>query len=312
MNNPTKHIRLFLLASIGMSVCTSCDTDNAMVEKEEVLLNVSIAKTTPTRVNMDGDGFEDGDQFGFFFLQDKPTAVTSTYTYNSSKWTYSTPTYWDDYARDVERYFCAVMPWNGYVINTSDPYDHTFSVQKSQETDDNYKASDLLIARVKTNERLIPIEFNHAFARAIVNITSYIDLNGGITISMNNTATKATLAYVNEPFSVVGIASTSVPDDIVMHPVKVDGKEATFIAIVPPQDITATKLLTTTITVNNVAKAYYFTLASDVTAEFKQGNETTINVTLNKTDVELSDVENAIKIAPWGTIDLKDDNPIKL
>lgn len=308
MNNPAKHIRLILLATIGMFVSTSCGTDNASVEREEVQINVSIAGTTPTRVNIDGDGFDDGDKFGFFFLQDKPGKLTATYTYNNSKWTYSNPTYWDNYVRDVEKYFCAVMPWDGRYNTT----DHTFSVNTSQKAADDYKASDLLIARVKTNERLIPIAFNHAFARAIVKITSYVDLDGGISVSMNGVATKATLTYVNDPFAVVGISGVAEVKDIVMHPLKVEGKNATFIAIVPPQNITATKLLTTTITVDGVAKAYYFTLGSDVTATFEQGKETTINVTLNKTSIELSDVEKAIKVEPWGTITLEDNDPIEL
>ena len=329
-----KHIHLFFLGAL--LICSSCSTENPF-EPEEVKLLVSIEGVEKSRVNLDGNGFDDGDQFAFFFEKREPvTSSMSLYGYNTSTgWGYiNDPIYWDDQEErdDLYRYFCAVAPIEHYTVSN-----HSFSVKNDQTLDTDYKDSDLLIARVYTNKRLIPIKFYHAFSRVIVKITGSTDINNtngyfdaadfnGMAVSLNNVKLTGYIDYSTDPIQNnetynpevrVNVADVDAAKSITMHSINSNPTAngttktvtSTFYAIVPPQIISTPSLLTIKIAINadGTDKTYYFK-TTDV--KFVKGNATSINLTLNKSDVELSAAE--IDISSWKNILAEDYNHIVL
>jgi len=333
-----KHIRLFFLGALA--IYCSCSTENSF-EPEEVKLLVSIEGIEKSRVNLDGNGFENTDQFTFFFEEDKPISNPSAplYRYDGSSWSTSNPTYWDD-QEIKKRFFCAVSPFEYYTI-----IDHTFTIEDNQADAANYKKSDLLIARVNTTKRLIPIKFHHVFSRVIVKITGSTDISKdniqgyfdkddfkGMTVALNGVKLTGNIDYT--AFTVadddptydpdydpnVEVTAAGTAESVEMYSVAdnpaVNSKAKTiisnFYAIVPPQEISGQPLLTIKIKVGETYKTYYYKVKSDVTVKnFVQGKQTTINLTLNKSKVELSDGD--IEINAWSDdISANDDNPIVL
>lgn len=338
-----KHIRLFFLGALA--ICCSCSTENSF-EPEEVKLIVSIEGTKESRVNLDGDKFVDGDEFTFFFEKDKPISNPAPlYQYDGSIWSTANPTYWDD-QEEKTRQFCAVSPFdeNDYVVISGNV--HTFTVQADQNAEVNqnkeinYKKSDLLIARVNTSKRLIPIKFHHVFSRVAVNIKATTDpdnINGyfdkddfkGMTVTLNDVKLTGNINYTNLPTKDdatynpnVEVTATGTTESVNMHfkdakPTVNDISKtvsSTFYAIVPPQPISEQPLLTIRIKVGETDKTYYYKVKSDVTVKnFVQGKQTTINLTLDKSKVELSDIDKTIQIVGWNEdISVNDNNPIEL
>jgi len=328
-----KHIHLLFLGSL--LVCSSCSTENTL-EPEEVKLLVSIDGAEKSRVNLDGDKFENNDKFAFFFMKSEPTAEpTSWYKYSSSTgWDYEGQrTYWDDQEEreDLYRYFCATLPFDPeyYEINGN-----VFTVEDDQTLDTDYKKSDLLIARVYTNKRLIPIKFYHAFSRVIVKITASSNSNNpdgyfdvadfeGMSVTLNNVKLTGNLDYSDEPEKnditydpKIGVEATGNAESVTMYSIDSNPKAngtaktvtSTFYAIVPPQIISVQPLLTININTDGTDKTYYFK-TTDV--KFEKGKATTINLTLDKSKVELSAATN-IEISDWKGILAEDGKPIVL
>lgn len=339
------YIPLLLIHLVWLT--TSCQEETLRTNTpEEVQLQVMTAgKQTDSRVTMDKNEFETTDKFRFFFNSSEPTsdpAGTNTilgvgdavikvadYSYiGSDKWTTTTTIYWDDQEKKVGRLFCGVMPFP-YTGNKYKVTDHTFTIAKDQSsaTGVDYKASDLMIARTKTDKRLIPLKFWHALSRVVVNVTVSIDDTNpdncfaedaldGIAINLYNIYTIATIDYATEPTPDTGATpeynpaiavgvNTSTQTNVKMYQTKTSKKDDTkkelttsHVAVIPPQDIAAdTKVLVITLKEDGTEKNYYF--KHNAITTFVQHKETEINVTLYKTKVEAT---GTIDIKSWGEI----------
>lgn len=323
---------LWLLATLA-----ACSSDEpATLPTEEVQIVVILEEgESNTRATLDGKNFEPNDKFRFFFNSDKPTGShadpiditggdsdpkkTDYNTTDGKKWTSDNPIYWDDYAKIEERKFSAIMPFNANYNST----DNTFEVATNQTTESYVKENDLLLARVQTNKRLIPLHFWHVLSRVIVNITASTDANKpdsftadelkSITLDLNNILPTANITYNaigaqdTKYLPYVTVSGQGTVTDINMHSttagVKVNAQEqtvtASFVAIVPPQTISnGTQVLTIKTTdKNGNNKNYYFTHTTDII--YGQSKQTTINLTLKKTQVIIDDA--TITIHDWGT-----------
>ncbi|MDL2212503.1 fimbrillin family protein [Bacteroides sp. OttesenSCG-928-E20] len=333
--------RLFILfAGLFALLVTACQSDALPEMQEEVQLQVILGdEETATRVNVSGTEFETGNTFQFFFNSDKPVSTganlkTASYSYNGTtkKWTPNPAIYWDDYAT-VERTFCAFLP---YDVNNVNQTAYTFNVEANQSVEANYKASDLLIARVQTDRRLIPLKFWHVLSKVVVNVTASTDDSkpdtyfnpddfAGMEASLVAIKPEATVAYnalttiaSNETAfnptvtTTAGGTESNIQMLCTTLPTNNTGTKkitATYTAVIPPQTIVAkTRSLTFTLTLpdGTTKKQYHFKHNADI--EFPQSKELTINVTLYKNKV----VAGNVTIEPWGTIAAKDDTPIVL
>lgn len=315
---------------------TSCQTDE-LTEREEVQLQVLVAGEKPqSRVSVDGTKFENDDKFRFFFdtaiPSDDSSVKTAMYTYSDATWTPSpTPIYWDDQVIK-QRSFCAFLPYDASNLNNATAY--SFSVKANQLGEADYKDSDLLIARVETAKRLIPLNFWHVLSKVVVNITASTDDSKGgyfgandldgmkvelMDIEPDATATYGTLTAEDATYDPkVTTTAGGTATDIQMLCTKAPENNttnkkitATYTAVIPPQTVLAdTRVLRLTLNIGGIAKQYY--LKHNVAIEFPQSKELTINIGLYKNEVELSTTADDIKIQPWGSISAEDDNPIVL
>lgn len=336
---------LFLLGII--TACGSDDGPSPEVEvpKEEVLFDVSVNGVEITRTDRDGTKFENGDIFKLYFNSFKPTEVEKTdsvrfYKLNGTKWEAvkwddtdwiaETPIYWDDQgvkARDIT----AITRTENYTVSSSETDPDLFTVQTDQSRLDNYLASDLLIARVRTDKRLIKLPFYHMMSRIRVNIvapTKGTDPDGKFTmgdfeddlnVCLPEMALEADINYGVPTDKAHGITTqtkaSSKSDNIKMYTLNApklenDSIRASYLAIIPPKasvgaydDIFSMKLQN--------GKTYWFT-PGVITTFSEQGKQTTINLVLKKRDVMQASLATDITIEPWGELKVEDDDPIQL
>lgn len=341
------HINLlFALSALLAMSFTSCSRDDSgeTPTPQEVELLVTLEGEPETKVNLAGSAFENGDQFRFFFNSAVPTAGADAntggdtdvkitgYTYRSATkvWETLLPIYWDDHLAR-ERDFCAVSPFDLYTVSG-----HRFSVNADQSANvSNYKSSDLLVARVKTDARRIPLEFHHALSRVIVDVTASTDDTkpegwfaptalAGLKATLNDVQTGAEITYhaltLNNTDPAISSTAVGSQADVKMYctkaPLYEEAKKtitATFLAILPPQTFGAgTTLVTFDLGTGTDKKTYYFSVPAGKTATFSQGNATRISVRLTKSKVELAGGSEDIKITPWGEIDVDVTDPIEI
>jgi len=320
--------------------------------KEEVRFTVSLNGIEITKATIDGTAFEEGNDFKLYFNSEKPKATENeyvrVYTLQTSKeWTAPTPMYWDDQDK-VLRDITAITPYTqyvdddgsthsyGYTFNDTDT-DH-FTVKQNQSAEGNYQLSDLLIARTNTDKRLIPLPFYHVMSRILVNVGAPTKVNPDgwftveeftdLTATLTNMYPKAAIKYGANPTDTKSDITVTAEAElesksIIMYPLPGYPKEnvakdsvfCSFIAIIPPR---ATVEQGKTLLSIKIAKeddkgnTYLFkpgSLGSDFS---NQGLQTTINLSLKKTDVITEIVETDIKIVPWNTKEVTDENPITL
>lgn len=324
-----------LLLNLGFVSCEAQDSS----EQEEVKLQIMLGDTeTQTRVTVVGEDFTDEDKFQFFFDSAIPSdgsgVKTAEYTFDKDADTWSplpNPIYWDNQTV-VERSFCAFLPYNA-TNNLNNATAYSFSVGTDQSTENQYQASDLLIARVKTAQRLIPLKFWHVLSKVVVNVTASTDAKepdsfgatdlNGMVVELTGILPDATVTYGiltlddkdNEYNPAVTAVATGTATNIKMLCTadpedKSNVITGTYTAVIPPQNITSgIKSIIITLT-SGTKKTYHFKHKAAI--NFEQGKQLTIDVVLKKSQVEISDVDGDVTIEPWGAIAAKDDTPIVL
>lgn len=335
------NILLLIMTVLTMVVTIAGCNPDEQLDREEVKLDVMMGEEkVQTRISESGDKFTEGDRFQFFFGTATPSDIAekqTKYTYSSGVWIPDEPIYWDD--REVgetnPKEFCAFLPYNkDNVVENENKYSFSISPDQSVKSVDgqpvNYQASDLLIARVKTTRRLIPIHFWHVLSKVRVNVTADTDANNsdcfgendltGMVVKLVGIEPDATIAYnalVEDNNSspkynpAVEATASGTSGNITMLCTKAPANDketrkitASYTAIIPPQTITAnSRLITFTLTNGKptpTEKTYHFKRTTDI--NFLQGKQTTINVKLYKNKVEISTTEDEIKVASWGEI----------
>lgn len=319
--------------------------------RQAVEIVVSVDGQTLSRVTTSGNLFEDDDKFRFFFNAEAPTTDSPSttggdavrkitdYTYDSETWTPTEPIYWNDHEIITARNFCAVMPFGNYSVG-ADLDSHKFTVQANQSLSDStgYKKSDLLMARVSTGKRLIPLRFYHMMAKVVVVVkasTKETDAAAfsanafdDMTVSLNEVCITGKVAFdaltsdhpdYDPAISVSGDTGTTAGDVKMLELTEAvnENDELTmkFAALIPPQTVAQGDLLLTFANVESEKKkTYYMKVTTSEGVTFLQGKSTIITVTLGKSDVEIAVVEDNIRIAGWDVINASsnDNDPIVL
>lgn len=316
-----KQFRTYLHATILLAlICSSCSSDEApdAAEQKYIELDVSIRSEERTRVSMAGDEFEDQDKFRIYFYSPCPITTAgggqliSVYQYaeGTKKWSIvvgDSPIYWDDRDPATKRSFCAIMPYDDY-----DASEQTYTVQENQTTEAAYKKSDFLIACTRTADRLVPIAFNHAYARLVVKFDAPEAGFGFGTLVYNGVTLqqvkKTGKAVYTESEDAISVAVSAQNDADIQLFRSTDPDNLYFTGVLPPQTLAEGTVFTMTITDDGSPKTYNYKVPQSGFV-LESGKEATLTLKLKKTGLELDN----ITINPWGTITLNDeDNPIKL
>lgn len=243
-------------AAFAFTACSSDDAGTQSVQQDRTIRLVSTLEKGGTRSTEDpqnGTSLSTSSNLAIWAINttaDPDAALTNgnneQYTVNGSgnlapKTAANTMTWPDGATLD----FYAYAPYNsGYSYNAA----NSFSVQTDQSSEDNYLASDLVLAQAtnKTYSAQTPValEFNHMLSK--VNITIKEDANSNVdlanaVVSITNTLPTTTF---NPSTGVLGAASGSATE-ITAATIAADLDEgnaessATACAVVVPQSIAA-------------------------------------------------------------------------
>ena len=252
-----------------------------------ISLNVNVStKATDTE-------FETNDQIGLYvvnYQKDQAGTLKNTGNYvDNEKFTYTTSwnsekeLYWLDDKTPAD--FYTYYPYG----KPTDVKAYTFSIQRDQSTEANYKKSEFLwgkTQKVTPTDKPVSISMSHKMSCALVKVepgkgftTEKLDA-AHITVSLNQAKAKALVDLSNGQITADGELG-----GIQFYPL---GANREFKALVVPQHITNDKFITVSID----GKAYY--LKKDFT--FIGGKRHTFTVTVSKTsngiDVNLNNWEN--------------------
>ena len=205
------------------------------------------------------------------------------FTY-SGTWTPDTPIYWMDNTTHADFYL-----YFPYQSGISDVNAMSFSVKTDQSSESAYKASELLIGSVKDmapTESAVVINAKHVLSQMIVNVAagngftteSLAAANIGVTI--NGTKVSATVDIASSAVSATGDAQSIKPWNT----------NGTWKALVIPQSVEETNL----ITVNVDGKDYNLKKAFT----FVSGKSHKFTVTVSKTSNGIN-----VNIDGWETDD---------
>ena len=293
-----KYLMAYLILPIAITSCSSGGNETeekpvtppAVTKKEiKISTNVSgITKATDT-------GFDTNDKCGLYVVNRGSDNASNTlkatgnhvdnmrFTY-SGTWTPDTPIYWMDNTTHADFYL-----YFPYQSGISDVNAMSFSVTTDQSSESAYKASEVLIGSTKDvapTESAVVINAKHVLSQMIVNVAagngftteSLAAANVGVTI--NGTKVSATVDIATSAVSATGDAQSIKPWNT----------NGTWKALVIPQSVEETNL----ITVNVDGKDYNLKKAFT----FVSGKSHKFTVTVSKTSNGIN-----VNIDGWETDD---------
>lgn len=183
----------------------------------------------------------------------------------------------------------------------------TFEVQEEQQTDANYKKSDLMVAHITDvyPANPVPLKFNHKLTKITIKIADCSEIctqeqfltyqNGVDIINITRTAALSSTNYFYSPSFTYTAKGTGTQNQTVCV-CTYNEDDALFTngvsCIIPPQKVTAgTNLIRICYDIDYFL--HYEVPAGGI--DFKAGYEYVFNLTLKKTDVTVSTID----INPW-------------
>ena len=291
-----KYLMAYLILPITITSCSSevNETGENPVTpptKREIKISTNVSGITRAT----DTGFDTNDKCGLSVvnrgIDDSSNALKATgnhvnnmrFTY-SGTWTPATPIYWMDNTTHADFYL-----YFPYQSGISDVNAMSFSVKTDQSSESAYKASELLIGSVKDmapTESAVVINAKHVLSQMIVNVAagngftteSLAAANIGVTI--NGTKVSATVDIASSAVSATGDAQSIKPWNT----------NGTWKALVIPQSVEETNL----ITVNVDGKDYNLKKAFT----FVSGKSHKFTVTVSKTNNGIN-----VNIDGWETDD---------
>ena len=291
-----KYLMAYLILPITITSCSSevNETGENPVTpptKREIKISTNVSGITRAT----DTGFDTNDKCGLYVvnrgIDNSSSALKATgnhvdnmrFTY-SGTWTPDTPIYWMDNTTHADFYL-----YFPYQSGISDVNAMSFSVKTDQSSESAYKASELLIGSVKDmapTESAVIINAKHVLSQMIVNVAagngftteSLAAANIGVTI--NGTKVSATVDIASSAVSATGDAQSIKPWNT----------NGTWKALVIPQSVEETNL----ITVNVDGKDYNLKKAFT----FVSGKSHKFTVTVSKTSNGIN-----VNIDGWETDD---------
>lgn len=291
-----KHLMAYLILPITITSCSSevnetGEKPSTPPTKREIKISTNVSGITRAT----DTGFDTNDKCGLYVvnrgIDNSSNALKATgnhvnnmrFTY-SGTWTPATPIYWMDNTTHADFYL-----YFPYKSGISDVNAMSFSVKTDQSSESAYKASELLIGSTKDvapTESAVVINTKHVLSQMIVNVAagngftteSLAAANIGVTI--NGTKVSATVDIASSAVSATGDAQSIKPWNT----------NGAWKALVIPQSIEETNL----ITVNVDGKDYNLKKAFT----FVSGKSHKFTVTVSKTSNGIN-----VNIDGWETDD---------
>lgn len=227
-----------LLAALTMTACMN-ETDTLLNDSEGVVVFTMSTEGVNTRTSTsitDGKivtGFVKTDEVGIFTLvDDEPLKENTKYTLSDDGWTGNKIT-----AQDGTYSFYSYYPYkDGVKLDAAFDYE----VNKAQGAVGNFNKSDLLLAKnvglecKSTADLLVDLMYNHAFALAQVVISGSKFEVAPTSVKLTGVKTKASVTLKD---GLVKTASGATGDVEMYNVVKYSEKTATYLAILPEQEI---------------------------------------------------------------------------
>ena len=297
-----KYLMAYLILPIAITSCSSGGNEteeippvtHPVVTKKEIKIstNVSgITKATDT-------GFDTNDKCGLYVVNRGSDNTSNTlkatgnhvdnmrFTY-SGTWTPDTPIYWMDNITHADFYL-----YFPYQSGISDVNAMSFSVKTDQSSESAYKASELLIGSTKDvapTESAVVINAKHVLSQMIVNVAagngftteSLAAANIGVTI--NGTKVSATVDIASSDVSATGDAQSIKPWNT----------NGTWKALVIPQSVEETNLITVHVDGKDYNLKTAFTFVSGKSHKFTVTVSKTSNgINVNIDGWETDDTDN--------------------
>ena len=291
-----KYLMAYLILPITITSCSSevnetGEKPSTPPTKREIKISTNVSGITRAT----DTGFDTNDKCGLYVvnrgIDNSSSALKATgnhvdnmrFTY-SGTWTPATPIYWMDNTTHADFYL-----YFPYQRGISDVNAMSFSVKIDQSSESAYKASELLIGSTKDvapTESAVVINAKHVLSQMIVNVAagngftteSLAAANIGVTI--NGTKVSATVDIASSTVSATGDAQSIKPWNT----------NGAWKALVIPQSIEETNL----ITVNVDGKDYNLKKAFT----FVSGKSHKFTVTVSKTSNGIN-----VNIDGWETDD---------
>ncbi len=154
--------RDLLLLLSALVALTSCSKDDVVTTTDPQTTQISFTTEIKTRVS--GSSFEAGDAVSVYAFDGATQYASAEYTYADSKFSSTNPiTYIGDDEKSLS--YTAVYP-------TVDDLAFSFEISGDQSKDENYYASDLLVANVAATTSAEPkLSFYHKMSSIVLNIS---------------------------------------------------------------------------------------------------------------------------------------------
>ena len=295
--NQMKKNKLFGLALlVSMASFTACsnDTEDLLIQENEIKLTSEIVPTTRVAsLEYQSTQIVKGQLVGV-------TIIGAKGEHNNVAWEAGTNGALTNtgeniyYSGNAEAKITAYHPYNTAWKGTS----HTFSINTDQSTNEGYLASDLLWASktVTKTEEAVALTFTHKLAKINITLVPENDteedkakLNNAI-ISICNTKTSTT----------IDLSNGNIPENAIGNVQEIKaGVGSTASAIVIPQTITGN---TKFIKIEHSGKTFYYTLG-DTGKKIKSGYSHNYTLTVKEQTVEIKTESD--EITDW-----KDDDNI--
>lgn len=288
-----KQIQLVFLviAAILLAACHD-DSDPEIVVSTFVTNGMQPAGTRAA-ADIQNSSFDEGEQYNLYIVDNLNSTKIADNVAKPTGTNKGTGCYYPANGHNVDIY--GIYPQSVKYGTTS------FSVQTDQTSDDNYKASDLMSAKVENalrQEGAQTLQFTHQLSKVIVSIKrdASLDASETATLTLKNAKTGATIA--NGVFSAV----TGSPADISLGTVTLSSTDyyQSLAAIIPPQTIPASESAATdfiTITLGS-GGSFTYQIPSGSPKAFAGGNAYTYTIT-----VGLKAISVTTAITDWNAPD---------
>ena len=280
------HLFMAALSLLALTACSSDDADRNAVAGEgriPILLNSGVAETRAA-TNLQNNRL---DQNAVIDVQIAPSDTKDKTKYDLLQYQVTDASGSLSPVKKVFPYY----PVSGSKVNIFAVYPvgnldvSSFSVQEEQLSKDQYKASDLMFAKVEeqsAQQAAVTLPFRHLLSKVIVNLTpdSDEDIDKSV-VKLLNVATRINLTSRG----VLGDADEASRTKVHMTN---DGSMSSA-AIIVPQDVPSGVLIEVLLKNNDVVN--YETTQSTI---FESGKKYTFNIKVVESELQVSS-----KVEPW-------------
>ena len=303
---------LFATAVVALAACSS-NEEIDHITSCEIKLSSTLLVQTRAAQDIQSTAFDSGETVAVFINENTSGTASTTYeqplkytTGTGGALTTTTTQYFPQNGNGVTIY--AVYPYDAGKEVTVSEESAPFSVQSDQSTDENYKASDLMVGSPTTTDKVVyrttdevALQFSHCLSKINVNISAGAgvneeDLQGAIVTiytGTNNASFNVQSGVVTAVESQGQAAMPSV--SLGALTVTEDAGPIGMSGIIIPQTIQGGSQFITIRTTGQTLATYSYSIPTGAAKQFEAGYAYTYNITVLKSGLT---VDNTT-ISPW-------------